>query len=177
MTTPHQSRRAVVLYESMFGNTEKIARAVVAALRRAGWQATDMEVVWADGIPADVDLLVLGAPTHAFSLSRPSTRADAVRRGASPTRAGNGLREWLARVPEASDGSPLVAVFDTRVSTVRRLPATAGRTLAKLARRRGFRLLGRPRGFLVEDVEGPLLDGELERAAEWGQRLATTAGS
>ena len=74
----------------------------------------------------------------------------------------------------ATDESPVLAVFDTRISKVRRLPASAARTISKLAHRRGFKVLGRPQGFLVEDVDGPLCPGEVERATEWGQVLAET---
>ena len=66
-------------------------------------------------LPADLDLLVVGAPTHAFSLSRPSTRADAVRQGAPPERATAGLREWLTAAPPQDARRLPVAVFDTRV--------------------------------------------------------------
>jgi hypothetical protein len=118
-------------------------------------------------------VLVLGAPTHAFSLSRPATRADAVRQGAPAGRAVTGLREWLTTLPVRDRHQRLVAaVFDTRVSKVRRLPAAAGPRAARLARRRGLRLLGRPEAFLVADVRGPLVAGELERAATWGHDLA-----
>lgn len=167
-------RRALVVYESMFLNTEKVAEAISKGLRSCGWDATHVDVRWAGPVLEGIDLVVLGAPTHAFSLSRPNTRADAVRRGAAPGRADRGLREWLTSLPDASDEAPVVAIFDTRVSKVRRLPTSAARTIAKLARRRGFRLVGRPLGFLVEDIDGPLCAGEVERAAAWGRNLAET---
>jgi len=174
MRSNHDAPRALVIYESMFLNTETIAEAIVSGLQRGGWNATGVDVRWASKIPEDVDLVVLGAPTHAFSLSRPSTRADAVRRGASPGRAELGLREWLTSLPPATDESPVLAVFDTRVAKVRRLPTSAARTIAKLAHRRDFRVLDRPKAFLVEDVEGPLCPGEVQRATAWGKTLAET---
>ena len=126
------------------------------------------------GLPVSVRLLVVGAPTHAFSLSRPSTRADAVRQGADPAKAGTGLREWLGDVlPRHQRGAPVVAVFDTRASKVRRLPAAAGPRAARLARRRGMNVVVRPEAYLVADVHGPLLDGEMARAHAWGGFLAT----
>lgn len=164
--------RAVVVYESMFGNTEALAEAVALGLRNGGWNATALDVRWATNLPLDADLLVLGAPTHAFSLSRPSTRADAVRRGASPSRGETGLREWMAGIAPATESSPAVAVFDTRASKVKRLPTAAAHTLARLARRKGYRIVGRPEGFLVDDVEGPIVDQGLERAEAWGRSLA-----
>jgi hypothetical protein len=177
MNSSSESPRALVVYESMFLNTERIAESVASGLRSSGWLATALDVRAATPAPeelAELDLVVLGAPTHGFSLSRPSTRADAVRQGASAARADTGLREWLATLPHATDTSPVVAVFDTRASKVRRLPMAAGRTISKLAARRGFRVVGRPEGFLVEDVGGPLCDGEVERAAAWGRKLAET---
>jgi hypothetical protein len=169
---------ALVVVESMFGNTELVARAVAAGLGNGGVDAVVVDVAAAPvELPADLHLLVLGAPTHAFSLSRPGTRTDAVRQGAPPERAGTGLREWLAtlllRDPRHS---PVTAVFDTRMSKVRRLPAAAGPRAVRLARRRGLRVLTRPEAFLVAHVRGPLVDGELERAAAWGYGLAGASG-
>ena len=165
---------ALVVVESMFGNTDHLARAVAGGLHDAGVDAAVVDVAAAPvDLSAGLDLLVLGAPTHAFSLSRPSTRADAVRQGAAPERAARGMREWLSVVLlQDPRHSPVTAVFDTRVSKVRRLPAAAGPRAARLARRRGLAVPGRPQAFVVADVCGPLVDGEIERAAAWGHSLA-----
>jgi flavodoxin len=164
--------RAGVIYESMFGNTERVAHAVAEGLRAAGYDVACRAVTATEPDTADdMDLLVLGAPTHAFSLSRPNTRADAVRQGAAPTRAASGLREWIGALPTTESGAPCVAIFDTRVTKVRRLPMAAGRTAAKLVRGRGYRLIGKPEPFLVVDTSGPLEDGEEERAERWGEDL------
>ena len=130
--------RALVVYESMFGNTEEVAECVAEGLRLDNVEVEVTEVGKAPTtIPDDVDLLVVGAPTHAFSLSRPSTRADAVRQGAPEARQQLGLREWLgAVVPPHRQLA--VAVFDTRVTKVRRLPRAAAPRAARLARRRGL---------------------------------------
>ena len=115
MTAPEERRpHALVVVESMFGNTEQVARAVAAGLADGGVDASVVDVAAAPvDLPPDVDLLVLGSPTHAFSLSRPATRADAVRQGAPPERAVTGLREWLGTVlPQDARHSPVVAVFD-----------------------------------------------------------------
>ena len=85
------------------------------------------------------------------------------------------MREWLCAVlPQDPRHSRVIAVFDTRVSKVRRLPAAAGPRAARQARRRGLTVLGRPEAFLVADVCGPLVDGEIERATAWGHSLADT---
>lgn len=175
MNETQSAPRALVVYESMFDNTQKVAAAIAEGLRSRKYDAAAVDVRWADPVQAlDVDLLVVGGPTHAFSLSRFSTRADAVRQGAPADRGCIGLREWLGTLKP--DGiRPPVAVFDTRVVRVRQLPAAAGRTASKLVRRRGLHIIGRPNGFLVNDVRGPLLAGEVERAMEWGQELAQEA--
>ncbi|MET0524924.1 MAG: flavodoxin domain-containing protein [Nocardioides sp.] len=169
MSTP---LHALVVYESMFGNTEEIAECIAQGLRLADIDVEVMEVGKAPKeIADDTDLLVVGAPTHAFSLSRPSTRADAVRQGAPEARQQLGVREWLAAVAPPKTGCN-VATFDTRAAKVRRFPRAAGPRAAKLARRRGFSLLEKPAGFVVDDLKGPLADHEAERAVEWGRNIA-----
>lgn len=120
-----------------------------------------------------VDLIVVGAPTHAFSLSRPNTRADAVRQGAPAASAGRGVREWLEALPTGPH-SETVATFDTRVDKVRHLPGSAAKKADKLAREHGYHKAMARESFYVEDVAGPLLAGELERAGDWGRTLART---
>ena len=171
MTQARSMPRALMVYESMFGNSRMVAAAIADGLRSRGCAAAAVDVTLADPVRAlEADLLVVGAPTHAWSLSRVRTRADAVRQGAPATQVAKGLREWILAL-EPDGTRPLVAVFDTRVAKVRRLPA-AGRTASRLVRRRGLRVLGQPQGFLVEDVRGPLLTGELERAEGWGRDLS-----
>jgi hypothetical protein len=170
---------ALVVVESMFGNTEQVARAVAAGLGEGGVDAVVVDVASAPGeLPEDLHLLVIGAPTHAFSLSRPGTRTDAVRQGAPAERAVTGLREWLSTLLVRDPRhSPVTAVFDTRVSKVRPLPTAAAPRACRRARRRGLTVLTRPEACLVSDVKGPLADGELERAAAWGCGLAGASGS
>jgi hypothetical protein len=164
--------RALVVYESMFGNTERVAGAVARGLQLEGVDTGLLEVGSAPpALPSDLDLLVVGAPTHAFNLSRPGTRAEAVRQGAPAQRAGLGLREWLGSVRMDTAHRPRVAAFDTRMAKVRRLRLAAGPGALRLARRRGLEPVTRPAGFLVEDTRGPLLEDELERAVAWGREL------
>jgi hypothetical protein len=167
--------RALVVFESMFGNTEKVAGAVARGLQLEGIDTGLVEVGSApDRLDGDVDLLVVGGPTHAFGMSRPSTRADAVRRGAAEERATTGLREWLESVELDGGHRPVLAAFDTRVTKVRWLPQAAGPAAARTGRRRGLRPVTRAVGFLVDDTQRPLEPGELDRAAEWGRQLAAT---
>lgn len=169
--------KTVIVYESMFGNTEQFATEIRDTLRAAG-----VSVVLADirtARPYDLlgsDLLVVGAPTHAFTMSRPSTRDEAVHRGADPGREVLGIREWLTLLDEgfpASAGRPLVAVFDTRVSRVRRFPGSAAHRAARVLRAQGFRIATEPRSFYVDDVTGPPSKGELAEARQWATQLPT----
>ena len=168
---------ALVVHESMFHNTATIAEVVADGLTAEGMSVTSVDV--ADAPPletVDVDLLVIGAPTHAFSLSRPSTREEAVRQGARAENARTGVREWLAAAPSHPANACLAAVFDTRGTKVRSLPKAAGTRGGHLLKRLGFTLVQRPEPFLVEDIKGPLIDGEVERALGWGQELARAVG-
>ena len=171
--------KSVIVYESMFGNTEHIARKVAQGLAQPGSDAVleDVREVGPSDLAA-TDLLVVGAPTHAFSLSRQSTRDDAVRQGADPSRASFGVREWLdtldAAFPVPTD-RPAVAIFDTRVEKVRRLPGSAAKRAARALRTRGFEILDRPTSFYVADVKGPVTFGEFDRAREWGTHLLELA--
>lgn len=163
---------ALVVYESFFGNTESIARAVASGLRLEGVDAEAVDI--ADDFETDptaLDLLVVGGPTHAFALSRPTTRNDAAARGGDDRYDARGLREWLTAMPRGH-GNRLAAAFDTRVSKVRHLPMSAARSAAHLLRDRGFTLVSRPTGFVVQDVEGPLEARQMERAIVWGRDLA-----
>ena len=164
--------KALVVYESMFGNTEQVAGAVARGLRLEGVDTALVEVGAApDEVGPDLDLLVAGGPTHAFGMSRTSTRQDAVAKGAPPERAAGGLREWLASVRLAPGHSAAFAAFDTRVTKVRWLPQAAGPSAARAARHRGLETLVKPVGFLVDDFSGPLVAHELERAVAWGREL------
>ena len=166
--------KALIVVESLFGNSRKVADAVAEGLRGH----LDVEVL----SPAEahaplldlVDLLVVGGPTHAFSMTRENTREDAVRQGAPAGAAAAGIRDWIGRL-HSGPHSELVATFDTRVGKVRHLPGSAAKSAAKALRKLGYRPVVPPESFYVGDVAGPLLDGELERARAWGEGLAATA--
>jgi len=173
-TSSPQYPSALVVFESMFGNTERVAHAVAEGLQAAGVPTRVVEVSEAPtDLPRSIDLLVVGAPTHALSLSRPNTRIDAVRQGADAAKADIGLREWLQTARPGTERPVHVAVYDTRVRKVRRLPAAAGPSAARLAKRRKLGTVERPVAFLVHDIKGPLAEGELDRASSWGRSLAS----
>ena len=165
--------KALVVYESMFGNTEDIAGAIGAGLA----ETMEVEVVEAASAPRtvapDVSLLVIGGPTHAFSMSRASTREDAVKQGAKASPC-VGLREWLDGLPPQA-GAARVTTFDTRVNRGRHLPGSAAKSAARCARRHGFAHVERGESFYVDGTTGPMLDGEIQRARHWGRQIARTA--
>lgn len=165
--------RALVLYESMFGNTRDVARAVGEGLAAHG-QVEVVEISEAARkIGPEVDLLVIGGPTHAFGLSRPSTRADAAKRiGSSPVSRGIGIREWLDATGGVIPGTA-AAAFDTKIDK-RFLPGSAAHRATRRLRELRFKIVGEPMSFLVTDVPGPLREGELARARAWGDTLGET---
>lgn len=163
--------RALVVYESMFGNSEQVARAVAAGLETRFDVVELAEVGSAPGVDDEVALVVVGGPTHAFSMTRHSTREDARKQGSTVDPDRPGIREWLATVTPPAQVQ--VATFDTRVAKVRHLPGSAAKSAAKAARRRGLSLATGAQSFYVDDTRGPLLEGELERAQAWGAGLAS----
>jgi hypothetical protein len=167
--------RALIVYESMFGNNRSIAEAIAEGL---GATAT-VEVTEVGSAPAslpELDLLVVGGPNHAFGMSRPSTREQAAQETEAPlVSRGIGLREWLDALP-ASPRPIRFAAFDSRVDkrAIKAIDRTAG-MIAKRLRKRGLQPIGEVQSFFVEDMTGPLVAGELERARGWGRELATRA--
>lgn len=167
-----------IVYESVFGNTRRIAHAVERGLRgHAQTTIGSVEHVRPEET-AGYDVLVAGGPTHAFSMSTPSTRHDAVgwtQDGkhsvhlvdGEPT---TGIREWVAG---AGSLPPTFAAFDTRADSMRRLPGSAARRLTKRLRARDLRPLAPPTNFYVSSAS-ELLDGEEDRAEAWGASLADT---
>jgi hypothetical protein len=120
-------------------------------------------------IPDSTELVVVGAPTHDLGMSTPETRQAArARTGqASPS---TGVREWLAEVAPGAD-PPLLALFDTRIG----YPWLAGSAAAQasaLASGRGWPVMPARETFRVQDIAGPLLAGEDDRARRWASVVA-----
>ncbi|PSL57326.1 NAD(P)H dehydrogenase (quinone) [Saccharothrix carnea] len=166
--------RALVVFESMFGNTRTVAEAVGAGLA-GGRQVDVVEVAAApDVLPDDVDLLVVGAPTHAFSLSRASTRKSASDQATGEiVSRGRGVREWLDALAPA-DRTVSAIAFDTKVK-VGWLPGSAAKAITKRLRRLRFTVAGAPVSFYVGGTPGPLLDGEVDRATAWARTIRATS--
>jgi flavodoxin len=167
--------RALVVYESMFGNTRAVAEAVARGL--ATRTTVDVYEVGTapDVVGDDVDLVVAGGPTHAFSMSRANTRRSAVDQSETPVvSTGRGLREWIEAAGPTLRGRA-VATFDTKIDKAY-LPGSAARAAHKRLRRLGCRPVAPAENFTVLGTTGPLGDGEVARAARWGEHLTTLAG-
>jgi flavodoxin len=164
--------KILIVYDSFFGNTEKIALEIGAALGAGLAERGEVETIKiSQATPEKVgglDLLIVGSPTRGFR----------------PTEATSKFLNSLAK--DQLDGLG-VAAFDTRIaletidSAVFRLVVDKGgyaaSTIAKALKKKGGNLLAPPEGFLVTGEQGPLKDGELERAKEWaGQLLSLVLG-
>jgi hypothetical protein len=168
--------RVVVAHESVYGNTRQIAEAIAAGLEPLG-EVEVVSVNTGDASAADgADALIVGGPTHMHGLATSMSRKQAaqaaeeeedvsVEPGAAD---GPGLRKWLSE--RAGEGKP-AAAFDTRLDRSPTLTGAAARGIAKRLRRRKYELIADPESFLVEDSEGPLAEGELDRARAWGASL------
>ena len=160
--------RSLVVYESWFGNTRRIAEEIAASLAHEG----QVDLVSVDEpLPSleGVDLLVVGAPTHIHGLSSMRSREGALTQGAHGE-PGIGVRGWIDALPGGAWG-PRAAVFDTRANEPVLLVGSAARGMAHRLRRRGYTLAIEPESFFVHGTPGPLEEGELDRAAEWGKGL------
>jgi hypothetical protein len=173
--------RALVVFESMFGNTEEIARAIADGLS----SRMSVEIVEVGAAPPrivdDVDLLVAGGPTHAHGMSDPNSRHSA--RGKTQgglVSSGIGIREWLDGVTRGPTGTA-AAAFDTRLRGPGLLWGGAARAIDERLRRLGCRVVAPPEGFHVEGPLGPVVDvvvaGEVERARRWGEELGARLGA
>jgi flavodoxin I len=154
--------KSLVIYDSFFGNTEKIAQAIGAALGASGEVAVvkvaDATLQQLQG----VQLLIVGSPTRAFS--------------PSPA-----IKQFLASIPTDGLKGVKVAAFDTRMVINEKSPGIlrvmvkcfgyAEKAISKKLRRKGGQAVLPAEGFFIKDSEGPLKEGELERAAEWAKRI------
>ena len=143
--------KTLILYDSVHGNTEKIAKAIgdaitgeVQVLRAGEANYSELETF---------DLLIVGAPTH----------------GGRPTPA---IQDFLSKAPDNVLQGANVAAFDTRLQAkLVRIFGYAAPRIADRLKKRGATLIGTPEGFFVKGTEGPLADGEIERAAGWVKEI------
>jgi flavodoxin I len=143
--------RAIIVYDTQYGNTEMIAKAIgdaieggVSVLRAGGFSPSELE---------RPGLLIVGSPTH----------------GGRPTPA---TQSFIKDAPIALLEGTEVAAFDTRgASMFVRIFGYAATRIADSLKKRGGKLVAPPEGFIVEGTKGPLRDGETERAAAWAKEI------
>jgi hypothetical protein len=165
--------KALVVYESMFGGTATIGEAIAASLRAHGVEVDTSRISAIEpSATAGVDLLVVGAPTHAHGMSSKGTRKAAVedkRYPSSGTSAGPGIREWLHGLPSGTGVA--AAAFDTRFDKPRFVTGSAARGITKRLEQHGYRMVATPESFFV--TKDHQLEGmQTERAVTWGTELA-----
>jgi flavodoxin len=151
--------RTVVVYDSKFGNTEKIADAIARGVGTLG-TVDVMDTAEAVERPAErPDLLLIGGPTQ--------------KRAATPA-----LRDFVDALPPTLDGVP-VAAFDTRYRGSTWLMGSAAAEAAKVLRKSGAVLVAPPTSFYIKrggplELQG-LEAGEIERAEAWGREVGTAS--
>lgn len=160
--------KAVVVFESLWGNTAAIAKAIAEGI---GPDVRALNTDEASALAlADIDLIVAGAPLLGFSLP-----TDRMRDGIA-TNPGNpplppdlshpSMRSWLEALPKGNGRS---AAFETRIWWS---PGSAAKTILNRLENVGYRPIAQAQRFIVTGKYGPLKDGELERARTWGAELA-----
>ena len=166
--------RALIIVESYFGNTRAIAEAVATGLLDGGAEAQVVEVDQAPStLPADLDLLVLGAPTHNRGLPTAATRAKACAQAGSGM-ASHGIGGWLETT--VIPASTTAAAFDTVISKGW-LSGSAAKAIAKALQRQQGRRTVSTRSFVVTASKGPLATGQETDAHSWGRELAASANT
>jgi flavodoxin I len=143
--------KTLVVYDSMYGNTEKIARAIAAAVSgevsvksAAQAAASDLE---------KIDLLIIGSPTQAGKALKP-------------------MQTLMDSLSEKALEGQKSGVFDTRIkSNFAKLFGYAADKIASALTKKGAKILLKPEGFMVKSSKGPLADGELERAGVWARQV------
>jgi hypothetical protein len=160
--------KAIVVYESLWGNTEAIARSIAEGI------GPEVRALPTDETPpavvAAADLIVAGSPVFVFSLPTDSIRESIARGEADastpPDLSHPSLRSWLESLPH---GQGRFAAFETRIWWSPR--GATGAIEARL-QRAGYTRIAKAQKFVVKDKYGPLRDGELDRARLWGLELA-----
>jgi flavodoxin len=142
----------LVVYDSHYGNTERIAQAIAQTFSEFGMASSVQVSKVRVGVLKDVDLVVLGCPTQGW---RPTPAM---------------LRFLATTVPEVWYGVD-VACFDTRFHLPRFLTGSAAQVMVRQLRKQGALLLTSPESFFVQGQAGPLAEGELQRADQWARAL------
>ena len=157
--------KTLVVYDSVFGNTEQIALAISRSLGSKEevetFRVSDIKPEQLNGLK----LLIIGSPTRGFK----------------PTKA---ITEFLNKIPSNGLEGVRVLAFDTRLCTADvnsrllnilvKIFGYAAKPIADTLKKKGGSLIIPPEGFFVKESEGPLKDGELKRAADWAKLAIKT---
>jgi flavorubredoxin len=164
--------KAVVVYESLWGNTAAIARAIAEGIGPEA-QAVTTDAAYGETV-AQADLIVAGAPVLGFSLPSDRIRDSVARSEANaptpPDLSHPSMRSWLDALPH---GRGRAAAFETRIWWS---PRGATGDIERRLTRAGYRTIANAQKFVVKDKYGPLREGELDRARRWGTELAQAVG-
>ncbi len=159
---------ALVVYESLWGNTAAVARAIAEGIG-SGAEALPTDLATLERVAA-ADVLVVGGPVLGFRLGTDAMRASIAETEKEAPRPPDlvhpSLRSWLEALPR---GTAACAAFETRIWWS---PRGATGDIEKLLAAAGYRRAARAEKFVVTDKYGPLRDGELERATAWGRELS-----
>jgi flavodoxin I len=151
--------KVLIVYDSMYGNTEKVAKSMGSTI------ATDVTVLRASEAHSfdvkSIDVLIVGSPTQAFKPTKP-------------------VQTFIKNIPGDAITGMDVAAFDTRMGAsdigrgigfLVKLGGYAAPRIAKALKKKGGTLVAPPEGFFVTGKEGPLKEGELDRAANWAKKI------
>jgi flavodoxin len=149
--------RALVIYDSEYGNTERVAQAVAQALESHAKVQIARASQYGEASWQGVDLLVVGCPTQGW-------------------RATQDMQAFLERIPHGALAHTAVAAFDTRFDKPAWLTGSAAKRIVGKLRKSGARVIAPPESFFVSGREGPLADGELSHATAWSRELLSELG-
>ena len=160
--------KTIVVYESHWGNTAAVARAIAEGIGPAARAVSTDEAT--PSIIAEAELVVAGAPLLGFSLPTEAMlqniAGSAATNPVAPDVSHPSLRSWLDGLP---NGSGRAAAFETRIWWS---PGSAAKTILGKLEGHGYHPASPAQRFIVQGKYGPLRDGELERAKAWGAELA-----
>jgi hypothetical protein len=162
--------KAVVVYESLWGNTAAVARAIAEGIGPGASALSTGEAVGA--AIEGADLIVGGAPLLGFNLPTEEMRATIGKgtAGPAPDLTHASMRSWLENLP---DGNGRCCGFETRIWWS---PGSSAKKISEELSAKGYSAAGRDEKFIVTGKYGPLKDGELDRARRWGASLAESLG-
>jgi flavodoxin len=156
--------KAIVVYESHWGNTAAIAQAIAEGLGPGAQALTTSQAV--SQAISGADLIVAGAPVLGFSLPTEAMIESLSKEAVKPDLSNPSMRDWLDGLPKGNGRS---AAFETRIWWS---PGGATKAIQRVLEEAGYPAIADAQRFIVKDRYGPLKEGELERAKQWGAELA-----